>query len=181
MDYGTGPMVRDPQSGKHRRTRLFVMTLGHSRKSVRLLVFRSSSQVWAELHEKAFRRLGGATRVVVLDNLREGAITFVTWCENVRWKDRLNKSGTPGDFKSITCQFHAVVLSPSGCRTKSGAKDLFFVSGRYGRDHKLSKLPPKMNSGCFSRNACMWTSFTPFVSVCALRSSEALLIRAASR
>src|ERR1700723_2361538 len=68
-------MVRDPQSGKYRRTRLFVMTLGHSRKSVRLLVFRSSSRVWAELHEKAFRRLGGVTRVVVLDNLREGVIT----------------------------------------------------------------------------------------------------------
>ncbi len=54
VDYGTGPMVRE---------------------SVRLLVFRSSSRVWAELHEKAFRRLGGATRVVVLDNLREGVIT----------------------------------------------------------------------------------------------------------
>ena len=75
VDYGSGPMVRDPQTGKHRRTRLFVMTLGHSRKAVRLLVFRSSSQVWAELHEKAFRRLGGATRVVVLDNLREGVLT----------------------------------------------------------------------------------------------------------
>jgi hypothetical protein len=65
-------MVRDPQSGKHRRTRLFVMTLGYSRKCVRFLAFRSSVQVWAELHEKAFRRLGGATRVVVLDNLGEG-------------------------------------------------------------------------------------------------------------
>ena len=75
VDYGTGPMVRDPQSGKYRRTRLFVLTLGHSRKSVRLLVFRSSSRVWAELHEKAFRRLGGVTRVVVLDNLREGVLT----------------------------------------------------------------------------------------------------------
>jgi hypothetical protein len=67
-------MVREPQSGKYRRTRLFVLTLGYSRKSVRLLVFRSSSQIWAELHEKAFRRLGGATRVVVLDNLREGVL-----------------------------------------------------------------------------------------------------------
>src|ERR1700688_2680332 len=75
VDYGTGPMVRDPQTGKYRRTRLFVMTLGHSRKAVRLLVFRSSSRVWAELHEKAFRRLGGVTRVVVLDNLREGVLT----------------------------------------------------------------------------------------------------------
>ena len=41
---------------------------------MRLLLFRSSSQVWAELHEKAFRRLGGVTRVVVLDNLREGVL-----------------------------------------------------------------------------------------------------------
>jgi transposase len=74
VDYGSGPMVRDPHTGKYRRTRLFVLTLGHSRKSVRLLVFCSSSRVWAELHEKAFRRLGGATRVVVLDNLREGVL-----------------------------------------------------------------------------------------------------------
>jgi transposase len=74
VDYGTGPMVRDPDSGKYRRTRLFVLTLGYSRKSVRLLVFRSSSRVWAELHEKAFRRLGGSTRIVVPDNLREGVL-----------------------------------------------------------------------------------------------------------
>ena len=74
VDYGTGPMVRDPESRKHRRTRLFVMTLGCSRKSVRLLTFRSSSRIWAELHERAFRRLGGATRIVVLDNLREGVL-----------------------------------------------------------------------------------------------------------
>ena len=67
VDYGTGPMVRDPDSGKYRRTRLFVLTLGSSRKSVRLLVFRSSARVWAELHEKAFRRLGGSPRIVVLD------------------------------------------------------------------------------------------------------------------
>jgi transposase len=73
VDYGTGPMVRDA-TGKYRRTRLFVMTLGYSRKSVRLLVFRSSSRIWAELHEKSFRRLGGALRVIVLDNLREGVL-----------------------------------------------------------------------------------------------------------
>ena len=67
-------MVRDPHSGKYKRTRLFVLTLGYSRKSVRLLVFGSSSQIWAELHEKAFRRLGGVARVIVLDNLREGVL-----------------------------------------------------------------------------------------------------------
>jgi len=74
VDYGTGPMVRDPRTGKYRRTRLFVMTLGYSRKSVRLLVFESSTQVWAQLHEQAFRRLGGSVRIVVLDNLAEGVL-----------------------------------------------------------------------------------------------------------
>jgi hypothetical protein len=43
VDYGSGPMVRDPQTGKYRRTRLFVFTLGYySRKAVRLLTFRSA-------------------------------------------------------------------------------------------------------------------------------------------
>jgi transposase len=74
VDYGTGPLVRDTRTGKYRRTRLFVLTLGYSRKCIRLLRFHSSARIWAELHEQAFRRLGGATKVVVLDNLKEGVL-----------------------------------------------------------------------------------------------------------
>lgn len=74
VDYGDGPMVRHPETGKYRRTRLFLMTLGFSRKSVRLLTWKSSSEVWARLHEEAFRRLGGAPRATVLDNLKEGVL-----------------------------------------------------------------------------------------------------------
>ena len=74
VDYGTGPPVRDPKTGNYRRTRLFVLTLGFSRKCIRLLSFQSSSQIWAELHETAFRRLGGTTKYVVLDNLTEGVL-----------------------------------------------------------------------------------------------------------
>lgn len=74
VDYGTGPMVRDPHSGRYRRTRMFVLTLGYSRKAVRLLTFESSTRIWAELHEQAFRRLGGVARTVVLDNLGEGVL-----------------------------------------------------------------------------------------------------------
>ena len=33
VDYGDGPMVRHPQTGKYRRTRLFVLTLGYSPQS----------------------------------------------------------------------------------------------------------------------------------------------------
>jgi transposase len=75
VDYGEGPMVRDPATGKYRRVRLFVLTLGYSRKAVRLLTWRSSAQIWAELHERAFRRLGGTVKVIVLDNLGEGVLT----------------------------------------------------------------------------------------------------------
>ena len=74
VDYGTGPLVRHPKTGKYRRTRLFALTLGCSRKAVWLLAWRSSSQQWCELHEQAFRRLGGAPRTIVLDNLREGVV-----------------------------------------------------------------------------------------------------------
>jgi transposase len=74
VDYGEGPMVRHPETGKYRRTRLFVMTLGYSRKSVRFIVWKSSTRIWAELHERAFRRLGGVPKIVILDNLKEGVI-----------------------------------------------------------------------------------------------------------
>jgi transposase len=67
-------MVRDPHSDRYRRTRLFVLTLGYSRKCIRILTFQSSTRTWPELHEQAFRSLGGATKTVVLDNLGEGVL-----------------------------------------------------------------------------------------------------------
>jgi len=63
VDYGSGPMVRDPHSGKYRRTRLFVLTLGYSRKSVRLLAWRSSARIWAPTcrsSRQLERRRGGS-------------------------------------------------------------------------------------------------------------------------
>jgi len=53
---------------------VFVLTLGFSRKCIRLLSFQSSSRIWGELHETAFRRMGGTPKVIVLDNLREGVL-----------------------------------------------------------------------------------------------------------
>lgn len=40
-----------------------------------MLTWRSSARIWAELHEQAFRRLGGTVKVIVLDNLGEGVHT----------------------------------------------------------------------------------------------------------
>jgi transposase len=75
VDYGEGALTRDPKTGRYRRPRLFVMTLRYSRRSFRRVVWKSSKQVWAQLHEEAFRYFGGAVNYVVLDNLREGVIT----------------------------------------------------------------------------------------------------------
>jgi len=75
VDYGEGAPTLYPGSGRYRKPRLFVMTLRYSRRSYRQVVWKSSSEVWARLHEQAFRYFGGCPQYVVLDNLKEGVIT----------------------------------------------------------------------------------------------------------
>ena len=72
VDYGQGALTRTV-NGRYRRPYLFVMTLKYSGKAFRKVVWKTSTEVWAQLHEEAFRALGVA-RYVVLDNLREGVI-----------------------------------------------------------------------------------------------------------
>lgn len=74
VDYGLGAPTRCPKTGKMRRPRLFVMTLRYSRRSFRKVVWNSSQEVWARLHEEAFRYFGGCPQYVVLDNLKEGVL-----------------------------------------------------------------------------------------------------------
>ena len=74
VDYGEGAPTRVPGTERWRRPRLFVATLRYSRRSFRRVVWRSSQQVWAELHEQAWRYFGGSCRYVVLDNLKEGVL-----------------------------------------------------------------------------------------------------------
>ena len=61
-------------SDRYRKPRLFVATLRYSRASFRCVVWSSGQQVWAELHEQAFRYFGGCPQYVVLDNLKEGVL-----------------------------------------------------------------------------------------------------------
>jgi transposase len=75
VDYGEGAPTRHPRTGKYRKPRLFVMTLRYSRRSFRQVVWKSSTETWARLHEQAFRYFSGSTSYVVLDNLKEGVIT----------------------------------------------------------------------------------------------------------
>jgi transposase len=72
VDYGEGAPTRVPGTDRYRRPRLFVMTLRYSRRSFRRVVWQSSQETWARLHEEAWRYLGGTCQYVVLDNLKEG-------------------------------------------------------------------------------------------------------------
>lgn len=74
VDYGEGAPARDPRTGKYRKPRLFVMTLGNSRHAFRKVVWRSSTEIWCRLHEEAFAYFGGATHTIRLDNLKEGVL-----------------------------------------------------------------------------------------------------------
>jgi transposase len=74
VDYGEGAPTRVPGTDRWRKPRLFVATLRYSRRSYRCVVWRSSQQAWAELHEQAWRHFGGSCRYVVLDNLKEGVL-----------------------------------------------------------------------------------------------------------
>lgn len=53
VDYGTGPLVRDSQSGKYRRTRLFVLTRDGRRRIAAAL----RRHGWTVNPEKVHRRI----------------------------------------------------------------------------------------------------------------------------
>ncbi len=74
VDYGEGALTRVPGTGRWCEPRLFVATLRYGRFSFRCVVWRSSQQTWARLHEQARRYVGGSCRYVVLDNLNEGVL-----------------------------------------------------------------------------------------------------------
>ena len=74
VDYGEGAPTRVPGTDRYRKPRLFVMTLRYSRRCFRRVVWKSSQETWARLHEEAWRYFGGSCRYVVLDNLKEGVI-----------------------------------------------------------------------------------------------------------
>ena len=72
VDYGQGALTL--KNGKYRRPRLFIMTLKYSGRAFRKVVWNSSKETWAKLHEEAYQYFGGCTQYVTLDNLKEGVI-----------------------------------------------------------------------------------------------------------
>lgn len=74
VDYGEGALTRVPGTDRFARPRLFVATLRYSHRCYRRVIWKSTQEDWAKLHEEAFRYFGGSCRYVVLDNLKEGVL-----------------------------------------------------------------------------------------------------------
>ena len=76
VDYGrrrADPVAR--HRPRYRKPRLLRDDpLRYSRHRHKRVVWKSSQETWARLHEEAWRYFGGSCRYVVLDNLKEGVI-----------------------------------------------------------------------------------------------------------
>lgn len=72
VDFVAGPLTYDAESGRFRRTHVFVMTLCCSRYSYEEAIFNQKVKPFIRCHEHAFHKFGGVTKVVRLDNLKSG-------------------------------------------------------------------------------------------------------------
>ena len=78
VDFGYAGLMIDPETGKLRKTWLFVMTLSWSRHQYVEFVFDQKIETWLRLHRNAFAFFGGVPKRVVIDNLK-AAIIRACW------------------------------------------------------------------------------------------------------
>jgi len=80
VDFGYAGLMLDPQSGRLRKSWVFVMTLSWSRHQYVEFVFDQSTETWLRLHRNAFAFFGGVPERIVPDNLK-AAIVRGCWHE----------------------------------------------------------------------------------------------------
>jgi len=74
VDFGYAGLMRDPDTGKDRKTWCFIMTLSFSRHRFVRFVFRQDSPTWIDCHIRAFEFFHRVPARVVLDNLKSGVV-----------------------------------------------------------------------------------------------------------
>jgi transposase len=74
IDFGYVGPIFDPDSGRVRKSWVFVLTLAHSRHMFVRLVFDQSEATWLRCHVEAFEELGGVAEVLVPDNTKTAVI-----------------------------------------------------------------------------------------------------------
>lgn len=74
VDFCWGGRRYDPVQKTMRKTWIFIMTLGHSRRTYAEFVFDQSIATWQRIHVNAFEYFGGVPEVIVPDNLKAAVI-----------------------------------------------------------------------------------------------------------
>ena len=74
IDFGTVGRLLDPATGAPRIAYCFVMTLCFSRHQYVEFVFDQKIGTWIGCHKRAFTHFGGATKRLVIDNLKAAVI-----------------------------------------------------------------------------------------------------------
>lgn len=74
VDFGYAGLMNDPETGKLRRTWVFIMIHASSRYPFVRFVFNQDQINWVDCHCRAFEFFSGVPATVVLDNLKAGVI-----------------------------------------------------------------------------------------------------------
>ena len=82
VDFGTGPLLLDRETGEQFKTWFFVMTLAFSRHQYAVLVRNQRVETWLECHRQAFEWFGGVPERIIIDNAK-CAITRACYHEPV--------------------------------------------------------------------------------------------------
>jgi hypothetical protein len=72
VDFGSGPVLTNPQTGKKQRTHFFIMTLCFSRHMYVEFVWDQKVKTWLRCHRNAFAWFSGVPKKIIVDNLKSG-------------------------------------------------------------------------------------------------------------
>ena len=112
VDYsGKRPEIVDPQTGECIKVELFVAVLGASNYTYAEATRTQQSHDWVSSHIRAFEYLGGASKVVVPDQLRSG-VSRPCWYE----------PGIQRTYDDMASHYGAVVIPARGGNPKDKAK-----------------------------------------------------------
>jgi transposase len=103
VDFGYAGKMIDPETGKLRRTWVFVMTLSWSRHQYVEFVFDQKSATWLRLHRNAFAFFQGVPERIVPDNLKT-AIVRGCWGDEPQAQQSYRECAEHYDFLIAPCR-----------------------------------------------------------------------------
>jgi transposase len=112
VDYsGAKPSIVDPHTGEVRDVELFVAVLGASSYTYAEATLTQSSRDWIRSHENAFAFFGGATELVVPDQLKSGVT-----------KPCRYEPGVQRTYEELLCHYGAIPLPARQRKPRDKAK-----------------------------------------------------------